>query len=154
MWKKLPCGKKQYIATEQDNIFNQLKWCECTCISIEKNKCNHYNQLKLLVDKDLHKYDTVGQKVNYRVSLIIGILSCYRQNISKISGYFGMILLILSYILLNFSVIDILSYTYQISNLVAAILLIISAWENKPIVILNIFWSGVALIQIIKLLVG
>lgn len=75
------------------------------------------------------------------------------NNISKICGYIGSFLLIIAYIFANFGWIGIMSYEYQLTNLIAAILLIISAWDNKPIVILNIFWSGVALVQIIKLMV-
>ncbi len=66
-------------------------------------------------------------------------------------GYAGMILLISAYFAINANMIQINSYEYQICNSLAGILLFIGAIGNKPFMILNAFWSIVAIWQIIRM---
>lgn len=72
---------------------------------------------------------------------------------AKHCGYAGMILLISAYFAINANMIQINSYEYQICNLLAGILLFIGAIGNKPFMILNAFWSIVAIWQIVRLVV-
>jgi len=73
---------------------------------------------------------------------------------AKICGYVGIALIALAYFLLNFKIVEINSYEYQICNLLAGILLYINAIGNKPFMLLEVFWSIVAIYQIIRMAVN
>lgn len=122
--------------------------CNHRKIHIEDGRCLN----EAFICPMCEKVSFVANVIAHFKALTLKTIQCtILQNITQIIGYLGCLLLILAYILLNFSVVVINGYTYQIMNLIAAILLIISSWENKPIVVLNIFWSAIALYQILKI---
>lgn len=76
------------------------------------------------------------------------------KNLSiQIVGWYGVIAILLAYALVNFEVIIIKSYAYQLLNLTGAIGIAITAAskKDKQPVVLNIVWITIALIAIINL---
>ncbi len=67
-------------------------------------------------------------------------------------GWMGMILMILDYLLLAIKRLKFNSLIYNLLNLFGGVGILISAFYAKlwPVVILNIFWIGVAVFAIYK----
>ncbi|MEK6827650.1 MAG: hypothetical protein AABX99_04160 [Nanoarchaeota archaeon] len=72
----------------------------------------------------------------------------------QILGWIGMFLMILDYLLLSTKKVKFNSIPYNLLNLFGGIGVLISSFYAKlwPVVVLNIFWSGVAIFSIYKIL--
>lgn len=72
----------------------------------------------------------------------------------EVIGWFGPVALILAYALVSFGFIDAKSYLFQLLNLIggAAIIVISLAKKVYQSVVLNIFWSLIAFVSLIQLL--
>lgn len=73
----------------------------------------------------------------------------------EIVGWYGAIAILVGYMLVSFEIISSSGLTFQLLNLTGAIGLIsIALYKNvMQSVVLNIFWVGVAVIAIIRILV-
>lgn len=71
----------------------------------------------------------------------------------SIAGWIGMVLIILAYFLLSTKKLKFNSITYNVLNIAGGLGLIVSTLVTKswPVVVLNIFWIGIAIYSIIKI---
>ena len=76
------------------------------------------------------------------------------NKLSEIAGWYGAAAILGSYALVSFNVISPSGYAYQLLNLTGAIgLMIISIKKDvKQSVVLNIVWSSVAIVALLKLI--
>lgn len=72
----------------------------------------------------------------------------------QFAGWYGVVAIILAYMLNSFSVLDSHSLAYQLLNLSGALGIICEAASKKDAqpVVLNIVWSAIALVAIINIL--
>jgi len=70
-----------------------------------------------------------------------------------ILGWSGLFLLVLAHFLISTDKLGKDTYTYHIMNLVGAIGIAFNAYSVKsyPILILNIFWAGISLFEIVEI---
>jgi hypothetical protein len=70
-----------------------------------------------------------------------------------LAGWAGMFLMILDYFLLSTKKLKFDSITYNLINLLGGVGVLISSFYAKlwPVVVLNIFWSGVSVFSIYKI---
>lgn len=75
-------------------------------------------------------------------------------DIYQIVGWAGMISMIFAYFLLSAKKMKSNSLSYNLLNLFGGVGLLISSFNAKlwPIVALNVFWSGIAISSIIKII--
>jgi protein-S-isoprenylcysteine O-methyltransferase Ste14 len=73
---------------------------------------------------------------------------------TEITGWIGVILILMAYFLGVFGYIEPKSLSYSSINLTGAVLLVVHAALNrdKEVTMLNMIWAAVALVAIIKLL--
>ncbi len=78
-----------------------------------------------------------------------------KRSVAEIIGWYGPVALILAYALVSFDFIDAKSYAFQLLNLTGGGAIIVISLTKKVYqsVVLNIFWCGIALIAIVRLLV-
>ncbi len=71
----------------------------------------------------------------------------------KIIGWYGTIAIIAAYALVSFNLIQNASFIYQLLNLTGATGIIIVSWVKKAYqpAVLNIVWSIIAIIAIVKI---
>ena len=74
----------------------------------------------------------------------------------EIAGWYGALAIVAAYTLVTFNIVDAQGIIFQLLNLTGALgILIISIYKRvKQSIVLNIFWSSVALIAIIRIIVG
>jgi|WetSurMetagenome_2_1015567.scaffolds.fasta_scaffold65632_2 hypothetical protein len=72
----------------------------------------------------------------------------------SLAGWLGMFLIILAYLLLSLKKLKFNSVPYNLLNLFGGIGMLINAFYTRfwPVVILNIFWSGIAIFSIYKII--
>lgn len=77
-----------------------------------------------------------------------------KKNIFNLLGFIGAFLIISAYFFLSFNIVDSQDLIYSALNLVGALGIVLSSLEKKdfPPILLNIFWMGIALISILRLL--
>jgi hypothetical protein len=75
-------------------------------------------------------------------------------NLYLISGWLGMFLIILDYFLLSLKKLKFNSIPYNLLNLFGGVGMLINAFYTKlwPVVVLNIFWIGIAVFSIYKII--
>ncbi len=75
-----------------------------------------------------------------------------KNKITEILGWYGVIAIVLAYILSNFELISTKDVIYQILNLTGAMGIVFDALDDKDYqpVVLNIIWAVVALVAIVK----
>lgn len=75
---------------------------------------------------------------------------------AEIAGWYGAVAILLAYILVSFELIAANSAVFQLLNLTGAIgIIIIAAYKNvKQSVVLNVFWAGVAIVALLRLLIS
>jgi hypothetical protein len=75
-------------------------------------------------------------------------------DIYLLSGWLGMFLIILDYFLLSLKKLKFNSVPYNLLNLFGGIGMLINAFYTKlwPVVVLNIFWIGIAVFSIYKII--
>jgi hypothetical protein len=68
-------------------------------------------------------------------------------------GWYGVLAILLAYLLLSFNVIGAKSFSYQLLNLTGALGIIIEAMSKKDIqpAVLNVIWAVIALAAILRL---
>lgn len=73
----------------------------------------------------------------------------------EIVGWYGVITILLAYLLNNFNILNTSNPIYSFLNLTGALGIMLDAWKQKNYqpVILNIVWASVALITLIKLFI-
>ena len=71
-------------------------------------------------------------------------------------GWYGVLAILLAYLLLSLSVLTSKQLSYQLLNLTGAIAIIIEAWSKKDRqpVALNLVWALIALIAIFNILIN
>jgi len=71
-------------------------------------------------------------------------------------GWYGVLAILLAYVLISFKVLDANSLPYQLLNLTGAIGLIIETAAKKDTqpVLLNLVWAAVALVAIIRIFIS
>lgn len=71
-------------------------------------------------------------------------------------GWIGAILLVAAFCLISFGIVEAREWTYQLMNLVGAILLTINGVARKmyPSVATNIFWGIIAIVILLSLLIN
>lgn len=76
-----------------------------------------------------------------------------RSILHEVSGWYGVIVILLAYTLNSFGVIDADSLIYQLLNLTGALGIILIAWHKKDTqpAVLNIVWLFVALVAIMRI---
>lgn len=77
-----------------------------------------------------------------------------KEKLISIYGWYGTIAIILAYTLISFSVIKSQDITYQLLNGTGALGIVLEAYTKKDYqaTVLNILWTIVALLSIIKIL--
>lgn len=72
----------------------------------------------------------------------------------EIIGWYGVIAILLAYLLNSLGIINISNILYSILNLTGALGVMFKAWKQKDYqpVVLNIVWALIALISILQLL--
>lgn len=76
------------------------------------------------------------------------------RKLTEALGWYGVVAILLAYVLLNFEVVGVHSLAYQVLNLTGGLGIIIDAWKQKNYqpAVLNAIWAIVAVIAIINLL--
>ncbi len=71
---------------------------------------------------------------------------------TEVLGWYGVIAILLAYLLNSFNVINSSGVWYSFLNLTGAITVVIDAWKQKNYqpVVLNLIWAIVALISLLK----
>ncbi|MBX6334414.1 hypothetical protein IRY61_03690 [Candidatus Saccharibacteria bacterium] len=79
-----------------------------------------------------------------------------RMAIIEAIGWYGPVALILAYALVSFGVVGAESYAFQLLNLTGAIAIIVISAAKKVYqsVALNIFWSIIAIVALVRLLIA
>lgn len=72
-----------------------------------------------------------------------------------LAGWYGVLAILLAYVLLSFDVIPAKSYGYQVLNLTGSLGIIAEAAskKDKQPVVLNVVWAAVALVALAQLFV-
>ena len=75
---------------------------------------------------------------------------------AEIAGWYGAVAILLAYVFVSFELIAANGAVFQLLNLTGAIgIIIIAVHKNvKQSVILNIFWAGVAIVALLRLLIN
>lgn len=78
-----------------------------------------------------------------------------KQLFAEIAGWYGAVAILAAYVLVSFSVIPGDGLLFQLLNLTGALGIVVIALYKKvrQSIVLNIFWSAVALIAIINILI-
>jgi chromate transport protein ChrA len=79
-----------------------------------------------------------------------------RMVIIETIGWYGPVALILAYALVNFDAIKADSYVFQLLNLTGAIAIIVISAAKRVYqsVVLNIFWSIIAIVALVRLVIA
>lgn len=83
------------------------------------------------------------------------MLMSKKKNIkAEIAGWYGAVAILLAYTLVSFELIAASGTVFQLLNLTGAIgVIIASSYKKvKQSVVLNIFWAGVAVVALLRLL--
>lgn len=82
------------------------------------------------------------------------IMTKNKNLFAEVAGWYGMTAILLAYVTVSFGVISAEGYIFQLLNLSGAIgIMIISAHKNvKQSLVLNIFWAGVAILALFRIL--
>ncbi len=76
-----------------------------------------------------------------------------KNRITEILGWYGVVVIVLAYVLLSFDVFTSKSLVYQILNFTGAIGIMVDALDDKDYqpVVLNLIWAVVALITVFRI---
>lgn len=76
-----------------------------------------------------------------------------KQLIAEIAGWYGTVAILAAYILVSFSVISGDGLVFQLLNLTGALgIIAIAAYKKvKQSIVLNIFWSVIAIVALVRL---
>lgn len=79
-----------------------------------------------------------------------------RKNGIELFGWYGVMAIVLAYILVSFALISATSWLYQLLNLTGAIGIMVDAISKKDRqpAVLNIFWAIIALVALGRLMIG
>jgi hypothetical protein len=79
-----------------------------------------------------------------------------RNVIAEAAGWYGTVAILLAYVLVSFGFVTANGTVFQLLNLTGAIgIIIIAVHKNvKQSVVLNIFWAGVAIVSLLRLVIG
>ena len=79
-----------------------------------------------------------------------------KNTVAEIAGWYGTAAILLAYTLVSFDIVMSDSVWFQLLNLTGALGIIAIALHKKvkSSVVLNIVWSGIAIIALAKILVG
>ncbi len=79
-----------------------------------------------------------------------------KRKLAEIVGWYGAVAIVLAYALVSFKVVSPSGYAFQVLNLTGAIgIIIISSIKRvKQSVALNTFWAIIALIALIRIVLG
>jgi hypothetical protein len=77
-----------------------------------------------------------------------------QRTVSEALGWYGVVAIVLAYVLLSFGIIPADNVWYQALNLTGAIGIVIDALNQKNYqpAVLNVIWAGVALIALVNIL--
>lgn len=79
-----------------------------------------------------------------------------QRNVVQNIGWYGVVAILLAYGLLSFGFLTSIHWAYLLLNLTGSIAIAIEAWSkrDKQPMVLNLIWAMIAVIGIIRLLVG
>lgn len=77
-----------------------------------------------------------------------------RELLAEIAGWYGTTAIVGAYALVSFGLIDAEGITYQILNLSGAlgIIVISNVKKVRQTIVLNLFWSAIAIVALVRLL--
>jgi len=79
-----------------------------------------------------------------------------KKIVFKFIGWYGVLVILIAYVLLNLSFFDAKNIFYQLLNLTGALAIVFSSLRKKdyPPVVLNLIWALVAFWILIKIIFG
>lgn len=79
-----------------------------------------------------------------------------KNNYLQFIGWLGMVIILLAYFLMTFSFIGAQSVIYQVMNVIGSVGIIVVTWKRKDYqpMMLNIIWSLIAIIALVKLIIS